>query len=329
MAMRIVIIGVRGHHRYVFDELAKLPEVEIVGVSSGCGDDIDPLVAKCRAAGIAPAVCADYRQMLDDLKPQAVVINGPFDQHARMSMEALQRGMHVFCEKPVALTLEDLDRLEAVYGKTSGLFIMPMVGLRYEPCFMTAWKAVRAGAIGRVKMIQARKSYKLGTRPEFFQHRESYGGTIPWVGSHALDWIYWFSGADFASVTATQTTEDNFGHGDLEIAAQCQLVMKNGVQASASIDYLRPQAAETHGDDRVRVAGTEGVIEVAGGKTLLLDARGERELAPEACHGVFYDFVRHVQGVSRSFVTSRDTFVLTRACLLARQSADTGQSVNF
>lgn len=327
--MRIVIIGVRGHHHYVFDELAKLPEVEIVGVSSGCSDDIAPLVAKCKAAGLAPAVYDDYSAMLDELKLDAVVINGPFNLHAQMSIDALERGLHVFCEKPVALTLADLERLEATYSRTAGLFLMSMVGLRYDPGFMTAWQAVNRGAVGKVKLINTRKSYKLGTRPDFFKHRETYGGTIPWVGSHALDWIYWFSGSEFESVMASHTPDDNFGNGDLEIAAQCQFVMKNGVQASASIDYLRPLSASTHGDDRVRVAGTEGVIEVAGGKILLIDAQGERELAPEACNGVFYDFVQHVKGVSQSFVTSHDTFVLTRACLLARESADTRRPVNF
>jgi predicted dehydrogenase len=327
--MKICIIGVRGHHHYVFDELDRLPDVEITGISSGCEDDIAPLTAKCKAVGIEPAVYADYRKMLDELKPEAVVINGPFNLHAQMSIDALARGMHVFCEKPVSLTLADLNRLEAAYAKTSGLFLMSMVGLRYEPCFMTAWKAVQAGAVGKIKMIQARKSYKLGTRPDFFKHRETYGGTIPWVGSHALDWIYWFSGSDFASVMASHTTDDNVGNGDLEIAAQCQFVMKNSVQASASIDYLRPMASPTHGDDRVRVAGTEGVIEVAGGKVMLIDAQGERELAHEACNGVFYDFVQHLQGRSPSLVTSHDTFVLARACLLARESADTGKLIYF
>jgi hypothetical protein len=57
LAMRIVTIGARGHHQYVFDELAKLPDVGIAGVSSGCEDDVDPLVVKCKAAGIVPTLC--------------------------------------------------------------------------------------------------------------------------------------------------------------------------------------------------------------------------------------------------------------------------------
>ncbi len=327
--MKLCIIGVRGHHGYVFAEIGSLADVDIIGISGGCSDDVSGLLGLCNAAGAAPAVYENHLTMLDLLRPDAVVINGPFALHAQTCIEALERGIHVFCEKPIALTLSDLSRVEAAYSKTAGIFLMSMVGLRYEPCFMTAWKAVKAGAIGKVKLIHAQKSYKVGTRPDHYKSRETYGGTIPWVGSHALDWIYWFSGSEFESVMASHTMEDNFGNGDLEIASQCQFLMKNGVQASASMDYLRPASAPTHGDDRVRVAGTKGVIEVMGGKAMLIDEEGEREIPPVHNPGVFADFVRHVQGHSKALVSAEDTFILTRACLLARESADTGQLIRF
>jgi predicted dehydrogenase len=313
----------------VFAEINQLPGVEIVGASSGCSDNLSGVLSQCKAVGAEPAVYDDHIKMLDELKPDAVVINGPFNLHARMCIEAMERGINVLCEKPVALTLEDLGRIETAYHKTNGLLLMSMVGLRYEPCFMTAWKAVKEGAVGKVKLIHTQKSYKLGTRPDFYKSRKTYGGTIPWVGSHALDWIYWFSGSEFDSVLASHTAEDNYGNGDLEIAAQCQVMMKNGVQASASIDYLRPLSAVTHGDDRVRVAGTQGVIEVLGGKVTLIDSEGLRELLPTADVGVFSDFSNHVQGRSKALVSTEDTFVLTRACLLARESADTEKLICF
>lgn len=327
--MKICIIGQRGHYNYIFDDYAKIKELNILGISAGCEDDITPLATKCKSVGARAVIYADYKKMLDEQKPDAVVINGPFHLHAQMCIESIERGFHVFCEKPVSLTLADLDRLEAVHSRFDHLLITSMVGLRYEPCFMTAWKTVQEGCIGKVKLINANKSYKLGTRPNYFKSRINYGGTIPWVGSHALDWIYWFSGSDFFSVMASHTSQDNFGHDELEIAALCLFKMKNGVQASASIDYLRPMSALTHGDDRIRIVGTEGVIEVIGGKVNLIDAIGPRELVPLVNNGVFYDFVEHVQGTNRVQLNSHDTFRLTRACLLARESADTATLVYF
>ena len=90
----------------------------------------------------------------------------------------------------------------------------------------------------------------------FFRTRSSYGGTIPWVGIHAIDWIRWFAGREFVTVRASHSTRHNFDHDELEVTALCHFTLEQDVFASANIDYLRPRGAPTHGDDRVRVAGT-------------------------------------------------------------------------
>jgi predicted dehydrogenase len=57
-------------------------------------------------------------------------------------------------------------------------------------------ESIKQGSIGKVRLMNSQKSYKLGSRSEFYKHRQTYGGTIPWVGSHAIDWMYWLSGRD-------------------------------------------------------------------------------------------------------------------------------------
>ncbi len=325
--LKLAMIGSRGHFGYVISCLPGLSgKVEVIGISSGCEDPIDRLRDSLREIGISPAVYDDYHELLG-LKPDMVVIDGPFEKHAVMAIEALKQGIHVFCEKPIALNLSDLDELTKVYraGKAK---MISMVGLRYDGAFACAKKLVDAGAIGKIKLVKTQKSYKLGVRPEFYKHRASYGGTIPWVGSHALDWIIYFTGSCPEKIWANQTREDNFGNGELEIAAQCQMVLKNGVMASASIDYLRPASAPTHGDDRIRLAGTQGVLEVSGGKVKLIDAEGERFVdVPECERELFSDFVFDVLGERKAWVDGEDTLNLTRACLLAQESADSGELV--
>lgn len=327
--MKLCMIGSRGHYAIVFEGLHLLQDVTIAGISSGCEDTVEPLLKKCKEAGHSPKLYDNYLTMLDEVKPDLVCIDGPFDAHAEMCIAAFKRNIHVFCEKPMALTLADLDRAQEAYAKTSGLHFVSMVAMRYQDDFSTAWKAVRDGAVGTVKLIRFQKSYKLGERPPFYKSRKTYGGTIPWVGSHAIDFIYWFSQSGFKSVSATHTAEDNFGFGDLEIAAQCQFVMKNGIQASASIDYLRPASAPTHGDDRIRVAGTKGILELIGGTITLLDKTGSRTLPLEPSLPAFNDFVLHIKGATIGRVDAAQTFEMTRACLLARQSADCGEKVVF
>lgn len=327
--MKLCMIGKRGHAFYVFQSIREVPGIELPCVSSGCGDDPEPLLKMARDNGFLPEFRADWKAMLDEFRPDVLCIDGPFELHAEMCAEALKRNINVFCEKPIALTLEQLEIIRAAYEKSSAR-IVSMVGLRYEPAFYQAHKMVSAGAVGKVKTVRAQKSYRLGTRPEFYKHRATYGGTIPWVGSHALDWILWFSGSDFESVSAIQTTEDNFGNGDLEIAAHCQFRMKSGVLASAGIDYLRPAAAPTHGDDRVRVAGTEGVIEVRGGKIHYIGKDGEQVITPETPdRRLFSDFLLELAGGRPGLVSDDETFKLTHACLLAQKAADTGTTIFF
>ncbi len=325
--MKLCIIGSRGHIYYVFESIRQIPGITLDAISSGCEDDPAPLAERAAKAGFAPAIHADWKAMLDTVNPDLVAIDGPFDRHAEMAAYALERGIHVFCEKPIALTLEDLAEVEQAQAK-SGAHLTSMVGLRYQADFQYALQLVRQGAVGKVKLIKAQKSYRLGQRPEFYKHRATYGGTIPWVGSHALDWILAFSGSPFKTIYATHSATDNFNHGELEIACQCLFTMENGVQAQASIDYLRPAAAPSHGDDRVRVAGTEGVLEVIGGKVILIDREGQRELpVPSPERAIFADFANSLSGQTKCLVSEAETFELTRACLLARQSADSSSVI--
>src|SRR4051812_40031319 len=146
---RLAMIGARGHTNYVLDALPQLPNVRVVGVSDGASDDpATPLVNWCKANGHEPATFDDYRKMLDTVRPDAVVVCGPFEKHAQMSIDAIERGLHVFTEKPIALTHEDLQRLREVHRSHPQVHIAGMMGIRYDPGFFTAWKLIQDGAIG-------------------------------------------------------------------------------------------------------------------------------------------------------------------------------------
>ena len=92
---------------------------------------------------------------------------------------------------------------------------------------------------------------------------------------------------------ATHSTKCNSDNGTLEVSALCQFTMSNAVLASASLDLFRPPTAHSHGDDRVRVMGTAGAIEVRGGAAYLINGETDGEVAlPVTCEKqVFQDFV--------------------------------------
>ena len=146
-----------------------------------------------------------------------------------------------------------------------------------------------------------------------------------------MDWLHWFSGRKFHSVYASHSVKDNRDNGELEMSAMCQFTLEDEIFASVSIDYLRPANAPTHGDDRIRIAGTEGVIEVRGGKAYLIDSKvkGEQELELVMPGRIFDDFVKQVRGEGKCLVSAEDTFIATEACLRAVISADEKRIVYF
>lgn len=329
--MRVCIIGGSGHGSFVFRAIKQQPDIQVIGIAPGSmGEDVSKF-RKAAAKENQPAVYYDnYLEMLDELKPDVAAVNCWFGDHAKVNVEVLNRKIHLFSEKPIATTFKQLAEVQSAYEQAQ-VELTAMLGLRYNPAFYTAWHAVQNGAIGEVRLLTAQKSYRLGKRPDFFKDRESYGGTIPWVGSHAIDWVYWFAGQQFVSVLAHHSAKANHDLGSMEMTGLCHFAFTNEVCASVNIDYLRPATAPTHGDDRIRVAGTKGVIEVMSDKVTLINDQGqgiqEMELmqAPE----IFAEFVKQIKGEGRCLVSAQDALVVTEACLKARQSADKQQIEYF
>lgn len=326
--LRVCIIGGSGHYRYVLEGLDE--RVALVGYAAGSdGEDLSKLAAMLQERGIATPRFDDWRSMLDTVQPDIVAVNCHFGDHARINIECLQRGHHVFSEKPVATTLDDLARVETAHAQ-SGKHFSAMFGIRCKPWFLTAHAAVKAGSIGEVRLMHAQKSYKLGTRPAFFSNRESSGGLIPWVGSHAIDWLQWISGERFLSVSAHHSRQHNAGNGELEVSAQCLFSMSNEVVATVSIDYLRPANAASHDDDRIRIVGSQGVLELRSKEVLLTDATHRDAPLPQTDEiRIFRTFVDAVLKTGDPMVSASDTFTATRASLSAREAADTGLSIRF
>ncbi|ACM61155.1 putative dehydrogenase [Caldicellulosiruptor bescii] len=329
--MKICIVGSSGHYVYALRGIKEDPHAQIVGISPGCeGENIERLHSQVNEMGFTPVVYSNPIRMFEDLKPDIAVINTFFYKNSELAIEAMKRGIHVYMEKPVALSIEKLEELKSVWRQTK-VKLSSMLGLRYTPHFWTAYKLINENKIGRIRLIHAQKSYKLGTRPDFYKHRRTYGGTIPWVGIHAIDWIYWLSGKKFKSVFAGHSKLYNNDHGELESTAFCSFVMEDEIFATVNIDYLRPATAPTHDDDRIRIVGTRGIFEVLNGKVFLLNDTTKEisEVSLEKPPIVFLDFLNEVRGTDKCLVSSEDSFYVTFASLLARQSADEDKVIEF
>lgn len=272
---------------------------------------------------------SDYIEMLNAENPDVAVVSPQFNLTARICIECAKRGIHVFAEKPVAINLDELHLLKDAVQK-SNIHFMAMHFLRFNGVFYQAIKAVKNGLIGDVRMINAQKSYKLGKRADFFKKRETYGGTIPWVGIHGIDWIYTIAGRRCKKITANHSCIGNANHGELESSCLCHFVFEDDIFASLAIDYIRPEKAPTHSDDRLRVVGTKGVLYTQGNSLTLIndecthniDVTEEKNLVMEFLESVLADSVCES-------ITSEEIFEITKLSLLARQSADSNETISL
>lgn len=324
--MKVGIVGSCGHNSSVTRLAESHREFTICGICPGPEEkNCDSLLARVRKSNPRVKVYSDYKTFFNEEKPDILVITSYCGFHARIAIECIRRGVHIFTEKPAATTLAELDRLEEAYFAQSKVKLSAMMISRYQPAFQAAKKSVQAGEIGNLRMIYAQKSYQFGSRTGMYENPEFYGGTIPWVGSHAVDWIYWLGGLEFRQIFAMESRIGNRGIGELETTAVCTFELEKEVFATCTLDLFRPAGAGGHGDDRIRLVGEQGVLEVADGQALLIDEKGIKTLEGEAGKSAFLEFLKEIQGLPSESVKAEEVFTVTRACLLARASAQEGE----
>jgi predicted dehydrogenase len=204
------------------------------------------------------------------------------------------RKLDVIAEKPLAMNREDLD---AVYTavKQSGIRLGMLLPMRFDSPYLAMRRIVAAGEIGEIMEMDAQKSYQLGTRPAWQKQAATYGSTILWIAIHGIDLMLFVSGRRFTEVASLQSRVGFPELADMQNVTASIFRMDNGGAAALHLDYLRPETAVGHGDDRLRVAGSLGVVEYqeSTGVTLLKKGAPPRTLHDLPPQGsVFLDFLR-------------------------------------
>jgi len=318
--MRICVYGEAGHYGYVSEAVAVNPDLSVVGIAS------DRTCTNLKKAFPNATEYRNLETMLDEEKPDLFIATPEFDKTANAIMEALKRKIAVYADKPLALDLGKLDQLYSCWQENH-VPLGAMFGITEESWFKTLKAAVVAGKIGEVRLMHGQKSYKLGQRPEFYKHRESFGGLIPWVAIHALDWVMAF-GDEAEWVSAASSDACNRNHGDLEVSAAVLVQFKNGAIATVNADYFRPTGSERHDDDRLRITGTKGMIEAIGHRVFLENEEKRQELPLMPPGNCVLNFIEKIKNKSSGEETER-AFKATRIALKARDAADRKSSVRL
>lgn len=322
--IKIGMIGTIGHTPMILDDLAKVKNVKLVAYANH--NNLMKRLPK------ETKLYDTYEEMLDNEQIDVAGIFMPLYMNAQVSMAVAKRKIHVITEKPVATTLKDLKILmETVIGNKVRL--TTLLGMRLSPPFQVIHNAVTEGKIGEPILMTAQKSYKFGTsRPDFFKKKEMYGGTIPWIGIHAIDYVHFTTGLHFNSVAAFQGNKNHPDYPGCEDYAGVLLTMSNNGITLINIDYLRPETAPSHGDDRLRIIGTEGVIEIKdlGTRVELITASAKPVDIPLPEEKSFLaDFIAELRGAGKHVLSPEEPFEMSRVALVAHQSAIQGSVIKL
>lgn len=319
--MKLAQIGFYGHHSLL--HLSGSDQLELVAIASEDEEIARPPRAESDSSCVP--FFEDYRQMIDVVKPDIVSIGCRYALNGKAALFALERGIRVVCEKPVADSLEELAALDGCVRR-NGIPLIPEFTMRWLPAFQAAREIVRSGALGRVILASAQKSYTFGKRPDFYQKRSLYGGTIGWVAVHAIDFVRWCTGLEYARVAGFQGNLSQPGFAECEDHVVLSFAFQGGGAASVTADFLNPATPGCRNGDRLRIAGELGCVEIRRGACYHLAGGAEEKLlasggvAPEE---IARGLLQCAFG-EEARVSWEDARRVTEVCLLARDAADSG-----
>ncbi|MGA3326710.1 MAG: Gfo/Idh/MocA family oxidoreductase, partial [Terriglobia bacterium] len=152
--IRVGLIGRDGHREILLSSIPKLSRVQWTAYAKGePGEDIS-WVQKQFPGSSQTRVYENYHDMLEKEQLDVVGVCLPFYQNAEASIQAARRGIHVLSEKPAAITLPDLARLESEI-RQSGVRYSIVLAMRALPIFQAARQAVQQGVIGEPILLSS------------------------------------------------------------------------------------------------------------------------------------------------------------------------------
>jgi predicted dehydrogenase len=229
--MKVAVIGLGAWGREIVNTLARLEQAEIAAIC-----DTYPAALK-RIASSAPGAVQteDYKTILDNKDILAVIIATPTGTHKEIALAALKAGKHVYCEAPLANTIEDAREI-ALAAKAAKLSVFQSgLQMRSDPQRHFLLPFIRSGALG--KMVQARAQWHKKTSWRSTSPNPDREKALNWrldkatslglvgeIGIHQIDQEGWFINALPTAVTGFGST--NFWNDGRDVPDTVQVVVE-------------------------------------------------------------------------------------------------------
>ena len=266
--VKIGIVGVGRMGAVHARALATVDGIDVVAVA-----DTDGKRSVSVATEIGASTYPSPEALLDHGDVEAWLIATPTPTHPGLTATALEAGLHVLCEKPLALDPHDSEALGSL-AAASGRVLQVGFWRRFSPPWLAAKRLLKAGAIGRPLMLRLSQWDADPPPPAFCDPRVS-GGLAVDCGVHEFDLAEWLTGSDIESVTARHLPLVDPSIGEAGDIDNLVAILDLAGGAVATVDLSRNCR---NGDDvRTEILGEQGAIFIdllPAGRTRLATAAG-------------------------------------------------------
>ncbi len=197
--VKTAIIGLGPWGREIMTTLQRVPEAQVAALC----DSYPAMLRRALNNASGATGSEDYQTILADKEIKAVIIATPSHQHKDLAIAALQAGKHVYCEAPMAMSIEDSKTIAKAAKAAVGQVFQVGLQNRSEPQRNFLLKFVRSGALGKFVMARAQWHKKQSWRQtspnaerekaiNWRLSKETSLGLIGEIGMHQIDVMNWF-----------------------------------------------------------------------------------------------------------------------------------------
>lgn len=285
-------------------------------------------------------------ELLHDDEIDAISVCAPNHLHAKLTIEALNAGKHVLCEKPMALSLEESGEMIRAAEK-AGKILMIGHNQRLLPTHIKAKEVLQSGQLGKILFFQS--NFKHGG-PEtwsvshsnstwFFNKQQAHFGVFGDLGAHKIDIIRYLTGMDVDEIFANAATLDKKYPDGTPIEIEDNVValfkMKGGLTGTMHVSWCNYGGEDNstifYGEKGVmKIFGDfpdDMVLEMKDGSRVKYYVGGISTNANQLRSGIINEFIGAILEGREPLVTGRDGHHTLAAIVAGLESSRTNQWV--
>lgn len=275
----------------------------------------------------APHWSTDYAEAFARPEVEAAVLCLPHHLHAPVTIAAARAGLHVLCEKPMALNAQEAEAMVAA-AEQRGVQLMIGHSRRFSPAAERARRLVAADALGRLRHISSILQMHVEQPSTAWRRsrRETGGFMIPIFGTHLIDLLLWVSGYAVRRVYCQASANRPDMEGEDETAIVLTLT-RDGTEALPctvimSANCRFPRELGERSRDELIIAGERGTLVLSRDRLLVASDAAPQEEAASPQPGGGGNFIRQMKEFIDAVVTGREPLSSGREALAVMRVLD-------